>query len=61
MHIETARHVQGEKVVIVGHSMGSQVIHYFFKWVEATGHGNGGPTWVDDHIGTVTSSLLILS
>ena len=50
-HIETAKTVSGEKVIIVGHSMGSQVAHYFFKWVEAEGYGNGGPRWVEDHIG----------
>jgi phospholipid:diacylglycerol acyltransferase len=22
------------------------VAHYFFKWVEADGYGNGGPSWV---------------
>jgi phospholipid:diacylglycerol acyltransferase len=32
--------------------MGSQVIFYFFKWVEADGphFGNGGKNWVNDHI-----------
>lgn len=32
--------------------MGSQVLYYFFHWVEAEddGYGNGGPTWVDDHV-----------
>ena len=49
-HIEVAKHVSGEKVVMLSHSMGSQVLYYFFHWVEAEGHGNGGPTWVDDHI-----------
>jgi phospholipid:diacylglycerol acyltransferase len=51
-HIEVAKHVQGLKVVLLSHSMGSQVLYYFFHWVEAHGHGygNGGPTWVNDHI-----------
>lgn len=40
----------GEKSVLAGHSMGSQVIFYFFKWVEAEGYGNGGKSWVNDHI-----------
>lgn len=42
----------GKKTVLVSHSMGTQVIFYFMKWVEAKGEGfgNGGPTWVDDHI-----------
>jgi len=50
MHIETAHRLQGTKVALVSHSMGSQVVHYFFKWVEAEGHGNGGRSWVNDHI-----------
>ena len=36
--------------MLVSHSMGSQVIFYFFAWVEAEGHGNGGPDWVDTYI-----------
>ena len=35
----------------MAHSMGSQVAYYFFKWVEADGYGNGGQSWVDEHIG----------
>lgn len=49
-HIEIAKHVSGEKVVLLSHSMGSQVLYYFFHWVEAEGHGNGGTSWVEDHI-----------
>lgn len=49
-HIEVAKHVKGEKVVLLSHSMGSQVLYYFFHWVEAEGYGNAGSTWVDDHI-----------
>ncbi|EME42606.1 hypothetical protein DOTSEDRAFT_73445 [Dothistroma septosporum NZE10] len=49
-HIEVGKHVSGEKVVLLSHSMGSQVLLYFLHWVEAEGHGNGGNTWVDDHI-----------
>lgn len=49
-HIEVARHLTGLKVVLLSHSMGSQVLYYFFQWAEAKGYGNGGPTWVDDHI-----------
>ena len=30
--------------------MGSQVLFYFFQWVEADGHGNGGPAWVDTFV-----------
>lgn len=51
-HIEQARQMSGRKVVLLSHSMGSQVLYYFFHWVEAqgAGHGNGGETWVDDHV-----------
>lgn len=49
-HIEVAKHISGLKVVLLSHSMGSQVLYYFFHWAEAAGHGNGGPTWVNDHI-----------
>lgn len=49
-HIELANKIQGLKVVLLSHSMGSQVLYYFFHWVEAEGYGNGGPTWVNDHI-----------
>ncbi len=49
-HIETARKVSGQKAVLVSHSMGSQVLFYFFHWVEAEGHGGGGPGWVDAHV-----------
>lgn len=40
----------GEKTVFTSHSMGSQVVFYFFKWVEAEGYGNGGKDWVNKHI-----------
>ncbi|KAI5363581.1 putative lecithin:cholesterol/phospholipid:diacylglycerol acyltransferase, alpha/Beta hydrolase [Septoria linicola] len=49
-HIEIAKHVSGEKAVLLSHSMGSQVLFYFFRWVEAEGYGNGGDSWVNDHI-----------
>lgn len=48
--IEQNRVLTGEKSVLVGHSMGSQVIFYFLKWVEAEGYGNGGRSWVNDHV-----------
>lgn len=50
--IEVNKHLTGAKTTLVGHSMGSQVIYYFMKWVEAKGkhYGNGGPSWVNDHI-----------
>jgi phospholipid:diacylglycerol acyltransferase len=49
-HIEVAKHITGLKVVLLSHSMGSQVLYYFFHWVEAEGYGNGGPSWVNDHV-----------
>lgn len=50
--IEMSKQLNGKKSVLVGHSMGSQVIFFFFKWVEAKGKGfgNGGKRWVNDHI-----------
>lgn len=52
LQIELGLEHSGEKTVLVGHSMGSQVVFYFLKWVEASGknYGNGGPGWVDKHI-----------
>ncbi|KAL4906138.1 hypothetical protein BDW74DRAFT_139063 [Aspergillus multicolor] len=49
-YIETAVQVRGEKVTLASHSMGSQVVLFFFKWVENPAHGNGGPDWVNRHI-----------
>ncbi len=34
-HIETGTRTSGEKVVLISHSMGSQVLYYFLHWVEA--------------------------
>ena len=48
-----------EKVVLVSHSMGSQVLFYFFHWVEASGHGGRG--WVEKHVDSwinVSGSML---
>ncbi|KAG9775173.1 Phospholipid:diacylglycerol acyltransferase, partial [Aureobasidium melanogenum] len=49
-YIEVAHQTSGRKAVLVSHSMGSQVLFYFMKWVEHKSHGNGGPRWVNDHI-----------
>lgn len=53
--IELSKKINGEKTVLVGHSMGSQVIFYFLKWVEAEGEhfGNGGKSWCNDHLEAV--------
>lgn len=50
--IEVQYQLTGKKVILIGHSMGTQVAYYFLKWVEASGpaFGNGGPTWVNDHV-----------
>ncbi|KAG8885161.1 hypothetical protein FRB97_001979 [Tulasnella sp. 331] len=48
--VESFNKRQGRKVVLVGHSMGSTVVMYFLKWVEAESGGNGGKDWVDKHI-----------
>lgn len=50
LHIEGGVFISGKKIVLLSHSMGSQVLYYFFHWVEADGYGNGGPNWVEDHI-----------
>ena len=49
-HIEVAVKTQGQGVVLISHSMGSQVLHYFFKWVEHPKYGAGGSSWVNDHV-----------
>lgn len=50
--IETNNKLNDKKTVLIGHSMGSQIIFYFLKWVEAEGKhfGNGGKNWVNDNI-----------
>ncbi|TFY81159.1 hypothetical protein EWM64_g2857 [Hericium alpestre] len=55
LHIEGFKRTQGKKSVIAAHSMGSNVILYFFKWVESPEHGGGGPNWVEDHIQALIS------
>lgn len=61
--IEASKRLNGEKTYLVGHSMGSQVILYFMKWVEAEGlyYGNGGPNWCNEHLAgfiNISGSLL---
>ncbi|KAG0163365.1 hypothetical protein DFQ30_000277 [Apophysomyces sp. BC1015] len=50
--IETSKHSEGRKSVIVAHSMGSVLLPYFLKWAESPIGGNGGPSWTEDHIET---------
>ena len=52
LYIEAAVSYEGKKVVLASHSMGSQVMYYFFNWVESNTGGRGGPDWVDRHIGS---------
>ncbi|CAG8534380.1 1342_t:CDS:10 [Acaulospora morrowiae] len=49
-NIELSKRTVGKKSILVGHSMGSLVTLYFFKWVESPNGGNGGENWVNDHI-----------
>ena len=50
--IELTHELSGFKTVLIGHSMGAQIVFYFLKWVEAEGplYGNGGPDWVENHV-----------
>ena len=62
MIIEQMKRIHGKKVVVIGHSLGSQVWLYFMKWVEADPNqardGVGGfvakrdtpGKWIDEHI-----------
>lgn len=61
--IETNYYQNGEKTYLIGHLMGSQVILYFMKWVEAEGkqYGNGGKNWCNKYLAgiiDVSGSLL---
>ncbi|KLU84553.1 phospholipid:diacylglycerol acyltransferase [Magnaporthiopsis poae ATCC 64411] len=49
-YIETSVEASGRKAVLVSHSMGSQVIFYFFHWAASRKGGRGGDDWVDRHI-----------
>ncbi|KAG7363348.1 lecithin:cholesterol acyltransferase [Nitzschia inconspicua] len=51
--IEAYRKSTGRKVILISHSMGAIVVHYFFAWVttpENRGGGGGGKKWVDKHV-----------
>ncbi|GJN92257.1 hypothetical protein Rhopal_005287-T1 [Rhodotorula paludigena] len=50
MQIEFNLKVNGKKTVLVSHSMGSSLLLWFLKWVEAPEFGNGGDDWVERHI-----------
>jgi phospholipid:diacylglycerol acyltransferase len=50
MYIEMANKISSKKVTLVSHSMGSQVLFYFFHWVAAESGGNGGDDWVEKFV-----------
>ncbi|KAF3763707.1 LACT-domain-containing protein [Cryphonectria parasitica EP155] len=50
LHIESAVLGWNQKVVLISHSMGSQVLFYFFHWVASQEGGRGGDSWVEDHV-----------
>lgn len=50
LYVEAATLGQNRKVVLVSHSMGSQVLFYFFHWVAFEQGGRGGDSWVEDHV-----------
>jgi phospholipid:diacylglycerol acyltransferase len=50
MHIETATRISQKKAVLISHSMGAQVMFYFFHWVASPQGGNGGEGWVDAYV-----------
>lgn len=50
LHVEAASLGSGQKVVLVSHSMGSQVLFYFFHWVASPHGGNGGDSWVENYV-----------
>lgn len=49
-YIEIAYKTSNEKAVIVSHSMGSQVMFYFFHWVASAQGGGGGDEWVEKYV-----------
>ncbi|KAI5301829.1 hypothetical protein KEM56_001312 [Ascosphaera pollenicola] len=50
MRIEMIVKKTGRKLILTSHSMGSQVVMFFFKWVEHPNYGGGGRSWVNDYI-----------
>ncbi|PHH52534.1 Phospholipid:diacylglycerol acyltransferase, partial [Ceratocystis fimbriata CBS 114723] len=49
-HIETSVNTQGKKATLISHSMGSQVLFYFFHWVASEQGGKGGDGWVEKYV-----------
>lgn len=50
LYIEMAVYASHRKVVLVSHSMGSQVLFYFFHWVASEQGGRGGDDWVETFV-----------
>jgi phospholipid:diacylglycerol acyltransferase len=50
IYIEMAHEISNKKAVLVSHSMGSQVLFYFFHWVAAADGGGGGDDWVERYV-----------
>ena len=48
--IELGYKISNRKVVLISHSMGSQVMFYFFHWVASPNGGAGGDRWVDEYV-----------
>eukprot|EP01105_Mastigella_eilhardi_P015273 TRINITY_DN347_c0_g3_i10.p1 TRINITY_DN347_c0_g3~~TRINITY_DN347_c0_g3_i10.p1 ORF type:complete len:437 (+),score=95.63 TRINITY_DN347_c0_g3_i10:795-2105(+) len=51
--VEVLHHATGQKVVIAAHSMGGPLLLHFFNWAESSLGGNGGDSWVNDHVHAV--------
>ena len=49
-YVEMAHKATGEKVVLASHSMGGQVLFYFFHWVASPLGPDVGDDWVEKHI-----------
>jgi len=43
----------GNPVLLIGHSMGCNVVSYFLQWVESEHGGRGGDGWVNRHVRSV--------
>ena len=50
-NIESYKKIAGEKVVLVTHSMGGNLMYYFFQWVQE----HRSPGWVDEHVHSLVS------
>ena len=50
--IEIRVQLSGERAILIGHSMGSNMIQYFLQWVVSShpNGGHGGKDWVHKHV-----------